>query len=200
MSARIDFYFDFSSSYSYVSLPRVQQISSEYDVTVAWKPIVLGAIFKSLGHAPPSAGSIKMQYMNRDLERCAEAAGLPPFVHPESFPFNSISASRVFWHLQQAAGEAAAIEWAQSVFGEAFAKGRDCSDPAVLGDVATRLGHDADALLAATSDEAVKARLKEVTGEAMERGVFGAPTFYFDGEIYWGGDRLAHIARLLDHS
>ncbi len=199
MPARIDFYLDFSSAYSYVAVPRVIQFANERDVTIDWKPIVLGAVFKSLNHAPPAAEHPKMRYAHRDLTRCAEAAGLPPFVFPASFPFNSITASRAFWHLHN--GDAAkAVEWAQAVFAATFADGRDCSDPEVLAGIATTLGHDAEQLLKAVSDDSVKARLKEVTGEAMDRGVFGAPTFFCDGEIFWGGDRLAHLERYLDKS
>jgi len=199
MPATIDFYFDFSSSYSYVALPGIAKIADDHDVMVNWKPFLLGVIFNALNHAPPAGDSIKMRYSHRDLERCAEAAGLPPFVFPSPFPFNGIVASRAFWHLDESDSEKA-VEWARAVFHASFAEGRDCSSPEVLADMATSLGHDAKQLLEATAEDTVKARLKEITGEAMDRGVFGAPTFFVGDEMFWGGDRLVHLERYLSNA
>lgn len=197
MPAEIDFYFDFSSSYSYVATPGVTELADRRDVQVNWKPILLGVIFNALGHAPPPADSIKMRHAQRDLERCAEFAGLPPFGFPEPFPYAAIAASRAFWHLHDS-DPGQAVAWARAVFNASYAERRDCSNPEVLADIATTLGHDAQALLEATATDAVKERLKEVTGEALERGVFGAPTFFVGDEMFWGGDRLAHVERYLD--
>ncbi len=199
MPAEIDFYFDFSSSYSYVAVPGVVRLAEQHDVSVNWKPFLLGVIFHALEHAPPPAGSHKMSYAQRDLERCAAAAGQPPFVLPEAFPFNGITASRAFWHLHDD-DPGKAVEWAKAVFSASFAEGRDCSSPEVLADIATGLGLDAQQLLAAAATDAVKAKLKAVTGEAMERGVFGAPTFFVGDEMFWGGDRLAHVEQLISNS
>ena len=199
MPAEIDFYFDFSSSYSYVAVPGVVRLAEQHDVSVNWKPFLLGVIFHALEHAPPPAGSHKMSYAQRDLERCAAAAGQPPFVLPEAFPFNGITASRAFWHLHDD-DPGKAVEWAKAVFSASFAEGRDCSSPEVLADIATGLGLDAQQLLEAAATDAVKAKLKAVTGEAMERGVFGAPTFFVGDEMFWGGDRLAHVEQLISNS
>jgi len=197
MPAEIDFYFDFSSSYSYVATPGIIEIADKRDVSVNWKPILLGVIFNALGHAPPAADSPKMRHAERDLERCAEAAGLPPFGFPTPFPFAAITASRAFWYLHDSDPDKA-VEWAKAVFNASFAERRDCSSPEVLSDIAAGLGHDPQQLLEATATDAVKARFKAVTGEAMERGVFGAPTFFVGDEMFWGGDRLAHLERFLD--
>lgn len=191
MPATIDFYFDFSSSYSYLALPGIEKLAGDDDVSFNWKPIVLGAIFQAAGHAPPVPDTAKGRYVWHDVERSAALAGLP-YKWPEPFPFNGIAASRIFWFLADSDTDKA-VEWARAVFNASFSEGRDCSNPEVLGQVATALGHDAEALLAATADEAIKAKLKEVTGEAMQRGVFGAPTFFVDGEMFWGGDRLGQL-------
>jgi len=199
MPAEFDFYFDFSSSYSYVAVPRVVKLAMARGVKVNWKPFLLGVIFNAMNHKPPAADSIKMRYAHRDLERCAEAAGLPPFVFPSPFPFNAITASRAFWCLDEVDAERA-VEWARAVFHASFAEARDCSSLEVLADIATTLGHDAKQLLEATADDTVKAKLKEVTGEAMSRGVFGAPTFFVGDEMFWGGDRLVHLEQYLGNA
>lgn len=193
MRATIDFYFDFSSSYSYVALPRFDKLADDLDVVVNWKPIALGVIFKAMNHAPPAADSTKGRYVWRDVERSARLAGLP-FEWPEPFPFNSMTAARIFWYIADSDMDRA-IDWARAVFHASFGEGRDCSNPDVLTAVASDLGLNGQELLEATGKDDVKARLKQVTGEAMERGVFGAPTFFVDEEMYWGGDRLEQLER-----
>lgn len=195
MAESVDFYFDFSSSYSYVALPGIERLSRDDGVRFNWKPFLLGVIFNATNHAPPDFNSVKGKYVHRDVERSAANAGLP-YEWPQPFPFNSLLAARVFWCLADGQNDRA-IEWAKAVFHAGFGEGRDCSDADVLADVATGLGHDAGALLGATGEDAIKEKLKQVTGEAMERGVFGAPTFIVGDETFWGGDRLGDLARFL---
>ncbi|MCP4299090.1 MAG: 2-hydroxychromene-2-carboxylate isomerase, partial [Gammaproteobacteria bacterium] len=83
MRATIDFYFDFSSSYSYIALPRLQKLADDHDLVVNWKPIALGVIFKAMNHAPPAADTTKGRYVWRDVERSADFAGLS-FKWPEA--------------------------------------------------------------------------------------------------------------------
>jgi len=91
-----------------------------------------------------------------------------------------------------------AAAWIGAVFDASFGHGRDCSDPAVLTDVAKGLDVDAEEVLQGTSKDEVKQKLKTVTDEAMERGVFGAPTFFLGDEMYWGADRIDQIWRALE--
>ena len=198
MPATIDFYFDFSSSYSYVALPELSKLADEHDLTVNWKPFLLGVIFQSMNHAPPVRDTVKGSYVFRDIERAAALAGLA-HKWPDPFPFSGLIASRVFWHLADS-GNDKAVEWARAVFHASHGEGRDCSNPEVLGEVAAALGHDPKELLEVTANDAVKAKLKAITGEAMERGVFGAPTFFVGDEMFWGGDRLGHLGQFLDNA
>jgi len=196
MVEAVDFYFDFSSSYTYVALPKLDQLSQTSGVDVTWKPILLGVIFKASNHAPPDFGSVKGRYVRHDVERCAASAGLP-YRWPKPFPFSSVAAARVFWALTDA-GRGSAIEWAKAVFHASFGEGRDCSSNDVLADVAVTLGHDAEALFEASGSDHVKQKLRHVTDEAMQRGVFGAPTFVVGDEMFWGGDRVGDLARFLE--
>ena len=164
-----------------------------YDCDIVWKPILLGVIFKTINHAPPAPETAKGRYVWHDVERSAALEGLP-FKWPEPFPFNSMTAARVFWHLADSDMDRA-VGWARAVFHASFGEGRDCSRPEVLSSVAGGLGLDGQDLLEATGHNAVKAKLKQVTGEAMERGVFGAPTFFVGDEMFWGSDRLGQLER-----
>ncbi len=196
MKKAIDFYFDFSSSYSYVGHHRLRALARDFDVRVDSRPIALGAIFKTRGHAPPRPDSLKGNYTWHDVERSAAEWGLP-YHWPEPFPFNSILAARAYWFLKDI-DEEDAEAWIGAVFDASFGRGRDASDPAVLAEVASGLELDAEEVMQGTSKDEVKQKLKEVTDEAMSRGVFGAPSFFLDGEMYWGADRIDQIWRVLE--
>jgi len=196
MKKAIDFYFDFSSSYSYVGHHRLRALARDFDVRVDSRPIALGAIFKTRGHAPPRPDSLKGNYTWHDVERSAAEWGLP-YHWPEPFPFNSILAARAYWFLKDI-DEEDAEAWIGAVFDASFGRCRDASDPAVLAEVASGLELDAEEVMQGTSKDEVKQKLKEVTDEAMSRGVFGAPSFFLDGEMYWGADRIDQIWRVLE--
>ncbi|NBC23633.1 MAG: 2-hydroxychromene-2-carboxylate isomerase [Gammaproteobacteria bacterium] len=196
MKKAIDFYFDFSSSYSYIGQHRVRALAREFDVSVDSKPIALGAIFKARGHAPPRPDSLKGRYVWHDVERSAAEWSLP-YHWPNPFPFNSILAARAYWFLKEI-DEEDAEAWIGAVFDASFGQGRDASDPAVLAEVAAGLDLDADEVMQGTSRDEVKQKLKDVTDEAMGRGVFGAPAFFLDGEMYWGADRIDQMWRTLE--
>ena len=194
--ASMDFYFDFSSSYSYLALPQLEKLQNERGVDIRWMPVALGAIFKANKHpGPPAAGSAKSKYISRDIERIADMNG-QSYHWPNPFPFNSITAARIFWYLEKD-DPAQAADWAKKVFNASFGEGRNCSDPEELSTLAYDAGLDGSALLLAAGEDAVKDKFKAVTGEAMERGVFGAPTFFVDNEMFWGTDRLEQAIRLL---
>lgn len=198
MSKDLDFYFDFSSSYSYIGQHRLRALADEFDLDIHWRPIALGAIFKASGHAPPRPDSPKGAYTWHDVERSAAEWGLP-YKWPSPFPFNSIPAARAFYHLADT-DEDRAVAWARAVFDASFGQGKDCSDPAVLAEVADGLGIDGAALMQATADDNVKQKLKDATEKAAGRGVFGAPTFFLDNEMYWGADRIDQIWRTLERA
>ncbi len=188
MPGTIDFYFDFSSSYSYIGQHRLRILAEEFGHNICWKPIALGAIFKAMNHAPPAGKSTKGKYIWHDVERSAAECDLP-YHWPDPFPFNSMSAARIFWYLSDE-DQQQSIDWALAVFHASFGEGRDCSNPEVLSTLAAECNLDGQALLAATKEDVIKQKLQRVTGEAMDRGVFGAPTFFLGDEMYWGADRF----------
>ena len=195
MAEPIDFYFDFSSSYSYIGQHRLQELADNHNREVQWRPVALGAIFKSLGTGPHSPETPKGSYVWKDVERSAADAGLP-YHWPEPFPFNSLSAARIYYYIAET-DASKAIEWARAVFDSSFGRGKDCSDPAELTKIAGKLGLDAADLLNACNRDQVKQKLKDATAEAMQKGVFGAPTFFVGGDMYWGADRIDQMDRSL---
>ena len=120
-----------------------------------------------------------------------------PLTFPEPFPIATVAACRAVYWLERT-DAAAAKALAQALYRAYFVDARNISEPDVVADVAAEAGADRDALLAGIQEPAVKDRLKEVTGAAIERGVFGSPFFMVDGEPFWGHDRMDEVDRWLE--
>lgn len=190
----IDFYFDLSSPYSYLAATQIEALAAKHGATVAWKPVVLAAVFKAADNHMPAQSPPKARHMLIDLERWAKQYGVP-FVFNSAFPFNAIKPERMVL-AAESSGRAGAL--ARALFHAAWAEDRDITRAEVMADAARAAGLDPDAMLAAIETAAVKDRLRETTDEAIARGVFGAPAFYVDGALFWGNDRLHHLADALD--
>lgn len=195
MSDTIDFYFDFSSPFSYFASHKIDAIAAANDRTVNWKPILLGPIFKNTGVESPVKIPLKGEYSIHDCERMARFMDIP-WRMPDPFPIFSAAAARAFyWVHDEDPGQARLL--AKSLFNRLFAEGQDITSGEAVADVAAALHIDRDRLLAAINDPAIKQRLKDETGAAMELGVFGAPFFIVDGEGFWGSDRLWMVKKWL---
>ncbi|MBJ3776221.1 2-hydroxychromene-2-carboxylate isomerase [Acuticoccus mangrovi] len=184
------FWYDFSSTYSYLAAMRIAEKAAAAGVEVTWHPFLLGPIFAEAGHAgsPNLVGEAKAGYMWMDIGRRAAHRGIP-FVRPAVFPQKSVAAGRAALALE---GEERAA-FSRAVFGEIFGKGRDCADLAVLADAATAAGLDPERVVAGASDATAKAALFAAVDEAKTHGIFGAPSFVtHDGALFWGDDRLDH--------
>lgn len=196
MPAPIEFYFDFSSPYAYLASEKIEAIATRFGRSVAYKPILLGAIFKTLGGAPLTEIRLKGDYSRHDFARSARFAGVP-FKLPEPFPIGTVAAARGLLWLQSQ-GSSKSVSYVHRCFRAYFVEGRDISQPEVLAEVARDLGIDPVALAAGTQEPAIKDRLKALNDEALARGVFGAPFLFVDGEPFWGHDRLPQIERWLE--
>lgn len=190
MPAPIDFYFDFSSPYGYFASLEVESLAARHGRAVAWRPILLGVVFKTTGQSPLLNQPLRGAYARRDLERTARRLRAP-YRLPDPFPINAMAASRAFYWLH-GRDPAGAVAFAREVFHAIFAEGRDMGPPAAVIELAR-----VDGLAAALDDPAVKARLKDEVDAAMALGVFGSPTLAVDGEPFWGYDRLADVERWL---
>lgn len=192
MSVTIEYYLDFSSPYSYLAEHRLRKLARSQGLDIEYKPFLLGVIFAEQGHSPAPPGSPKRAYAWRDIDRSAAMLGLP-YRRPEPFPFNSMIASRMFYALEESPLRERCGDWVRMVFHTSFADGRDCSDPNELIRIADAMGLDGRGLLEASQEQPIKDRLRAATDEARTRGVFGSPTFFLNGEMFWGTDRIDHI-------
>lgn len=195
----IDFWFEFASTYSYLSAMRAQDLATECGVRLTWRPFLLGAIFKKdLGYAdsPFNRHNKKGDYMWRDMDRQAEIYGLPPIKRPDPFPQNGLSAARIAMALE--ADDRLPI-YVRSVFRAQFQYGETISEPDVLFDILSQNGFDAPDVMQRAKSEKIKQALRAQTERADQLGVFGAPVFVTTkGELFWGDDRMEVAFRWQD--
>ena len=185
----IDFWYEFASTYSYLSAMRIEALAEAAGVDIRWRPFLLGPIFAAQGwnSSPFNLYPAKGRYMWRDMEREAAELGLP-FRRPNPFPQNSLAATRVALY---GADHPWIASFTKAVYRREFGEGRSIAEPAAVQDVLVSLGLESDAILRAAQAEPNKTRLKAQTEEARSRGIFGAPTFLTeDGEMFWGNDRI----------
>jgi len=196
MNTAIDFYFDFSSPYSYIASEWIEALAARHGRTVDWKAVMLGAVFQAAELKSPVSHPIKREYSLHDFERSARFAGVP-FTIPPKFPVATQNAARVFWFLH-ADDPARAVAWARLCLRAYFTRGTDLGDAAALAALATEAGLEAGAAERVWTDPHWKDRLRQANDAAIAAGVFGAPFFVLDGEPFWGNDRRAQIERWLE--
>src|SRR5262245_25857355 len=177
---QIEIWYDFASTYSYLSAMRLEALASAAGVEVVWKPLLLGPIFRTQGWdtSPFNIYPAKGRYMVRDMERLAAARGLP-FKLPSPFPQNSLHAARLalIGH-----SDGWGVAFTCAVYKAQFAGGADIGDKRVLSAVLSGLGLDAQPLFARAETPETKQSLRQQTEEAQELGIFGAPSFLTRGE------------------
>lgn len=194
----IEFWFDFASTYSYPAALRLEELARPASVPIIWCPFLLGPIFKAQGwsDSPFNIYAAKGHYMWRDLERVCESYSVP-FRKPSVFPRNGLLAARLACLFSE---EPWLPEFVRHMFLANFAHDRDISDASVVTSVLKTIGRPASLISSARSPEA-KARLRKATERALSLGIFGAPNFRVDSELFWGNDRLeAAIAWACRHN
>ncbi|MBA2548442.1 MAG: 2-hydroxychromene-2-carboxylate isomerase [Burkholderiaceae bacterium] len=197
MPTPIEFYFDFSSPYSYIASEQIEDLAARFARTVQYKPILLGAVFKVAGSAPlTELYAPKARYSVRDFARSAHCAGVP-YQHPSRFPIASLAAKRGVVWLQQHQPKLA-VPFIHAIYRAFFVDDRNISDAAVVGDIAREVGIDPDEFAAGVQQLETKERLKSEVDQAIAAGVFGAPAIVVDGELFWGNDRLPQVERWLE--
>jgi len=184
----LEFWFEFASTYSYPAAMRVEDAARAAGVSLVWRPFLLGPVFGAQGwnDSPFNIYPVKGRYMWRDLERICAKLDVP-FRRPSRFPRNGLLAARV---ALVGADKPWGPDFVRGIYRTNFADDRDIADQTVVSDVLDRVGADARAVLEAAQSPDNKDRLRRQTEDAIELGIFGAPTFVSRGELFWGNDRL----------
>ena len=194
MMRTVRVYFDFVSPYSYLALTKLDAFGARQDLWWEPVPVFYAALLDSNHLVGPAETRAKRRYTMTDILRAAELQGVP-LVGPPAHPFRSLEALRVATLF---AGEPRALHLSIALSTACWAEGRDLTDWRVLAEVVGRMGLDAVDLEARATAPEIKQALQSRTAAAIEAGVFGVPTFALDGELFWGHDRLEHLAARLD--
>jgi 2-hydroxychromene-2-carboxylate isomerase len=185
---RLEFWYEFASTYSYLSAMRIEALTEKAGVDVVWKPFVLGPIFNAQGWntSPFNIYPAKGKYMVREMERLTKQRGLP-FRMPSPFPQNGLYAARLalIGH-----DEGWGPAFTRAAYTAQFAESANIFNRETLADILKSLRLNASSLLARIEEPHIKQRLRQQTEEAQELGIFGAPSFLAGNELYWGDDRL----------
>lgn len=192
-SKTVEFFHDYGSPASYVAWTQLPALCAKHGATFTSRPMLLGGVFKATGNQTPINIPAKGQWLMADLQRHADAAGVA-FRMPPVFPFNSLAAMRgAIW----AQHSGVLGDYDRALYTAVWAEGKSVGDADTLAAVVRDAGLDADAMAAAVQTPEVKQGLIDATNEAVERGVFGAPTMFVAGQMHWGQDRLGWVERAL---
>lgn len=196
MNKQVEFYFDVGSPASYLAWTQIAQLAERHGAEVVYQPMLLGGVFKATGNASPASVPAKGRYTRIDFERFARRYEVP-FAQNPFFPINTMQLMR---------GAVALLDgdqfqpYVDAVFRAIWVKGQNMGDPDVVARVLGGQGFDVAGLLQQINDPAVKERLRQITERAIERGVFGAPTFFVGDEMFFGQDRLDFVEAALAES
>jgi len=184
----IEFWFDFASTYSYLSVMRIEALATKSGVSISWRPFLLGPIFKSFGwdNSPFMLQKEKGDYMWNDMIRQCRKYGIP-WKRPSVFPRLSVRPARVALY---GAEQPWIGEFCRNVMRQHFAADQDINTAENVAAALLPLDLPAAAVIAAAETEENKLKLRAQTETAKARGIFGAPTFFVGREMYWGNDRL----------
>ena len=196
----VEFFFDCSSPWTYLAFERIQRTLDEPvrdgRVTLRWRPILVGGVFNTVnpsvyeGRANPVPR--KARYQGKDLADWARYVGIDIGWVPPVFPVNSVKAMRGAFVAEEAG---CLVPYARRVFQTYWGDLKDISQDDVLSGIVREVGLDEDGFFANIRDDAYKARLRANTDELIERGGFGSPTMFVDGDdMYFGNDRIPLVA------
>jgi len=185
-ASAIDFWFDLASPYSALAALRIADVARGPEVR--WHPFLLGPIFRAQGwdDSPFNLFPAKGRWMWRDVPRRAARSGAA-FRQPSLFPRHSVLANRV---ALVALGQGWGEDCVRAIFRAEFEDDADIADPGVMTGIVSGLGRDGPAVVSRATSQPIKDALRASTDQAARQGIFGAPTFLVEGELFWGDDRL----------
>ena len=193
MTKNVDFYFDYGSPATYLAWTQIEKIINDANANLNMIPMLLGGVFKETGNSSPAFIPAKSKWMNKDLKKHAEIYGVD-FNSNSFFPINTLNLMR---------GAIAAKQmnifdkYSEAIFTGIWVKDVNLGDIPILQDYLNENGIDADELFSLVQSDEIKSSLIENTKKAVDKGVFGAPTFIVDNELIFGQDRLEFLKTAL---
>ena len=191
MAKTFDYYFDFGSLATYLAHTQMDKIKAETGASPVYLPMLLGAVFKATGNASPASVPAKGKYIFVDFKRFADSYGVPLETNP-FFPIITTTLMRMVTGLQMRS-DARMHEFMDTIFKAIWVDAMNLNAPEVVEQVLREAHFDPVELLQLANEQATKDRLKDITTQAVDRGVFGAPTFFVGEDMFWGQDRIEQL-------
>jgi 2-hydroxychromene-2-carboxylate isomerase len=190
-----EFWFDFGSSASYLAWTQLPDLEATTRAKAVFKPMLLGGVFQATGNQSPVNVPAKGNYIFEDFARFAKRYGVP-FKRNPHFPIITLLFMRGALALQMR-DDARFMDYCRTIFNAIWVDSLNMNDPAIAAQALQKAGFDAQALVALANEQATKDALKVATQMAVDRGVFGAPTFFVGDQMFWGQDRLEFVKEAL---
>jgi 2-hydroxychromene-2-carboxylate isomerase len=191
MAKTFDYYFDFGSLATYLAHTQMDKIKAETGASPVYLPMLLGAVFKATGNASPASVPAKGKYIFVDFKRFADSYGVPLETNP-FFPIITTTLMRMVTGLQMRS-DARMHEFMDTIFKAIWVDAMNLNAPEVVEQILREAHFDPVELLQLANEQATKDRLKDITTQAVDRGVFGAPTFFVGEDMFWGQDRIEQL-------
>ena len=195
MPKTLEFFFDLGSPASYLAYTQLPALCAETAAQLVYQPMLLGGVFKATGNASPITVPAKGCYMFDDLARYAQRYQVTLRFNPH-FPINTLVLMRAVTGIQMRQPERF-DDFVDCLFRALWVEGLHLGDPTVVANVLTEHGFDPEEVLALANDESVKTALKDKTEQAVQRGVFGAPSLFVGNQLFFGQDRLEFVRESL---
>ncbi|AVO60273.1 2-hydroxychromene-2-carboxylate isomerase [Pseudomonas chlororaphis] len=195
MSKTVEFFFDLGSPTSYLAYTQLPKICAQTGSQLIYQPMLLGGVFKATGNASPISIPAKGRYTLQDLARYARRYEVPLAFNPH-FPINTLLLMRAVTGMQLRHPQRF-VAFIDCLFRALWVEKRNLNDQATVAAVLSEGGFDPLEVLALTNDEEVKNALKDKTEQALQRGVFGAPSMFVDNQLFFGQDRLEFVLEAL---
>jgi 2-hydroxychromene-2-carboxylate isomerase len=178
MSKKVEFYYDFSSPYSYLASTKIEGICAKYRAELDWRPFLIGGVYKETGNRAPLEVPAKKAYMIQDVKNWANHYGIEL-----NFPV--------------AEEQGRIRDYTHKLFKFYWVRNYDISQDDILRLALKELDMDHELFIKRINEQDIKDELRNETAEAVRRGAFGAPTIFVGDKMFWGNDRLLFVESCL---
>jgi len=198
MTLHIDYYASLNSPWTHLGAARIEAMAMAHGASLRIYPVDFGTIFANSGGLPlPRRSPQRQAYRLQELRRWREHLGVPINIQPKHFPASEAQSASCVIAVRETMGDQPAIKLAHLVLKAVWQDEKDPGDPATLAALIKEVGLDADTVMELAADPKWEERRKADTQAALDRGVFGAPSYVIGDEIFWGQDRLEFVERRL---
>jgi len=198
MAQHIDYYVSLNSPWTHLGAARIEAFAAKYGASMRIFPVDFGTVFAGSGGLPlPKRAPQRQAYRMQELRRWRDHLGIPINLQPKFFPSSEALTSGRVIALRETQGNAPAIKLAHAVLRAVWQDEQNPADPATLAALIAACGLDADAVIQLGAEPRWAEQRTSDTQAALDRGVFGAPSYVIGDEIFWGQDRLEFVERHL---